>query len=503
MARAPSLVLAIRNEAKRCNGIKWNRAATDAFVILLLYLFNIYLVQRVISGLQKGSLARIGRLLLLLAAFGCLAYGWHEYQVFFEVPTTRLAADSFYPEILPDAHHHYLQIPLDHENPALGNFTAFYILSPGFSATENVIFWLFDNQQEQVGLINDSRDFERFEENLRGLSYVLIGNRGVTPTLFPEVFNRDGSINYSKALKLYGSDEQVDDIEAVRRDMQRKGLLPEDGKIMLYGGSGGGLLIQQYLDKYGEHVSRVLIESSGGPDLAEEHNTTFMNKTYLSNESLANSYFNLMQDGDDSPSLAFLLYKIGMTGDTDLQNVIVKSKTDVLSLEGHWAYFKNWMSPSCNFPLVRRMLDAPRELEVKVRLYEVIGDQIETYHPTSAQDVCLGYEWTKVLLTEFIRARQDGKIPTKKFQLNRSSYRGEVMIWSGTADQVFSEQMGQWLCQSYPHARLALFEDTHSREKYPDYRRQFRKAFFVHGLNSTEVQAHFNDQRQLNAAEKK
>jgi pimeloyl-ACP methyl ester carboxylesterase len=460
-------------------------------------------MRTVIGRLEKNALTKIGVILLLTVALACAAYGWHEYEVFFEVPAARLAANSFYPEMPPDLHHHYLQIPLDHENKALGNFTAFYILSPGFSAREDVVFWLFDNQQEQVGLINDSSDFERFEESLRGLSYVLIGNRGVTPTLFPEVFNRDGSTNYSQALKLYGSDEQVDDIEAVRQDMQRKGLLPEDGKIMLYGGSGGGLLIQQYLDKYGEHVSRVLIESSGGPDLAEEHNTTFMKKTYLSNESLANSYFNLMQDGDDSPSLAFLLYKIGMTGDTDLQNVIVKSKTDVLSLEGHWAYFKNWMSPSCNFPLVRRMLDAPRELEVKVRLYEVIGDQIETYHPTSAQDVCLGYEWTKVLLTEFIRARQDGKIPTKKFQLNRSSYRGEVMIWSGTADQVFSEQMGQWLCQSYPHARLALFEDTHSREKYPDYRRQFRKAFFVHGSNSIEVQAQFNDQRQLNAAEKK
>ena len=119
----------------------------------------------------------------------------------------------------------------------------------------------------------------------------------------------------------------MDDIEAVRQDMQKKGLLPEDGKIMLYGGSGGGVLIQQYLDKYGEHVSRALIECSGGPDLAEEHNTTFMKKTYLSNESLAKSYFSLMQNGEDTASLAFMLYKIGMSGNTDLQNQIVNSKT--------------------------------------------------------------------------------------------------------------------------------------------------------------------------------
>ena len=91
----------------------------------------------------------------------------------------------------------------------------------------------------------------------------------MSPTLFPEVFNRDGSIDYSRALRFYGSEDQVDDIEAVRQDMQKKRLLPKDGKIMLYGGSGGGVLIQQYLDKYGEHVSRALIESSGTPDLAK------------------------------------------------------------------------------------------------------------------------------------------------------------------------------------------------------------------------------------------
>ena len=437
--------------------------------------------------------------MLLAVVLGSGACILHEYEAFFEVPSARLGAGSFYPEMPPDPQHHYLQIPLDHRNRALGNFTAFYLLSPGFLAGGDVVFWLFDNQQERVGMINDSGDFEYFEESLGGLSYVLMGNRGVSPTLFPEVFNRDGSIDYSRALRFYGSEEQVDDIEAVRQDMQKKRLLPKDGKIMLYGGSGGGVLIQQYLDKYGEHVSRALIESSGAPDLAKKYNTTFMKKTYLSNESLANSYFALAQDGDDTTSLAFLLYKVGLTGKTDLQNRIVNSKTDIFALEDQWDYLINWLSPSCNFPFVRRILDAPRELEVKVRLYELIGEEIESYHPTSAQDVCLGYEWTKVTLADFIKARKEGKIPIMNIQLNRSRYGGEVMIWSGTADQVFSVQIGQWLCQSYPHARLALFNDTHSRDKYSDYKLEFRRAFFINGLNSPEIQVYFDDPRQLNA----
>jgi len=67
----------------------------------------------VIGRLQKKNLAKIGVMLLLAVVLGCGAYGWNEYEDFFEVPTTRLAAGSFYPEMPSDSHHHYLQIPLD------------------------------------------------------------------------------------------------------------------------------------------------------------------------------------------------------------------------------------------------------------------------------------------------------------------------------------------------------------------------------------------------------
>jgi hypothetical protein len=128
-------------------------------------------------------------------------------------------------------------------------------------------------------------------------------------------------------------------------------------------------------DRYGEHVSRALIECSGSPDLATTHNTTFMKKICQSNESLANSYFSLMQKGENTASLAFMLYKIGLSGNVDLQNQIVNSKSDTFPREGQQAYIACSLSPANNFPLVRWMLDSPRELEVKVRMYELIGDE--------------------------------------------------------------------------------------------------------------------------------
>jgi pimeloyl-ACP methyl ester carboxylesterase len=300
-------------------------------------------------------------------------------------------------------------------------------------------------------------------------------------------------------MKLYGSNEQIDDIEAVRLDMQKNGLLPQNNEIMVYGRSGGGVLVQQYLDKYGDHVSRALIEASGGPDLARVHNTTFTKNTYESNSSVASSYFALTQKGDATASLAFMLFMIGQEGDTDLQEIIVNSRTNIFALENKFTYLKNWLTPSYNFPLIHLLFDAPRELEVKVRMYELAGEDIDNYHPASAQEVCLAYNWMRVILADFMKAYDEGKIPLMQFALNRSCYRGEVMVWSGTTDQDFSTQMGHWISDSYPHSRLAIFDDGHHFEKYQDFYREFRRAFFTDGLDSSEVQDYFNDPRQLNA----
>ncbi|MDQ1253819.1 MAG: hypothetical protein QG646_3008, partial [Euryarchaeota archaeon] len=77
-------------------------------------------------------------LILTILAAG-LVYGLYEYREFTAVPTGRLAAGSYYPEMPPDSHHYYLQLPIEHNNPELSNFTGFYILSPNFKPGGEVI----------------------------------------------------------------------------------------------------------------------------------------------------------------------------------------------------------------------------------------------------------------------------------------------------------------------------------------------------------------------------
>ncbi|WP_052730900.1 hypothetical protein [Methanosarcina horonobensis] len=455
------------------------------------------IMDEVIQLKYKMKGLKFFKFITLVIFVGSLVYGYYEYKEFTSVPTTRLATGSYYPEMPPDSHHYYLQLPIDHNNPSKGNFTDFYILSPNFKQGEEVIFWLFDNQQEAVGMINSPDDFEYFENNLEGLSYVLIGNRGVNPTLFPEVYYKNGTVNYNLALKLYGSSQQIEDLEAVRQDMQKKGLLPHDGRIMLYGGSGGGFLVQQYLDKYGSHVSRALIEFSGAPDIAQQHNVTFANNLYEQNPEAAKVYFVLSRN-ETRTSLAFTMFKLGLEGDKESQTRVVESQVEGSKLKDKYLYFKKWINPPYNFPFVSFIISIPSELEVKVRMYELIGADLQEYNPASSQEVNLMCEWTGVVLADFLKANVDGTIPTPHFSLNRSNYTGEVMVWSGTEDQDFSTQMGKWISDSYPNSQQAIFNDSHKRDRYDDYYLNFRKAFFVTGLNSSETQSYFKDTRQLN-----
>ena len=163
------------------------------------------------------------------------------------------------------------------------------------------------------------------------------------------------------------------------------------------------------------------------------------------------------QEGADR-SLAYTLFKLGLEGEKETQTRIVEGQASATAFGDKYLYFKNWIKPANNFPLVKHMLAIPSELEVKVRIYEVLGADLRDYRPTSPRQVNLGYEWAGEVLADFMQAAAEGKISPPEFKLDRSGYAGEVMVWSGTEDQDFHPQMGEWVSGSYQHSRLAVFK---------------------------------------------
>jgi pimeloyl-ACP methyl ester carboxylesterase len=409
---------------------------------------------------------------------GWLGYdAWHASRT---APSSRLALDATYPEMPPDARHRYLNLPLDHLNPAGARFRDFYLLSPNFQPGGPVVFFLTDGQME---LVSPDSDFAFFEAQLPGLPYVLIGHRGHSPTLFPEVYPA-GRVDLRRAMNLYGSTQRVEDIEHVRLDMVRQGLLAPDGRIMIFAASGAGVLAQQYLQRYGDHVSRVLLASTGAPDLARDRGWDYARRYADLDPASAKALADVMRTRSVSPpSLTYLLFQLGREG----QDGFAAQQRVIRGLLAHNPFPYLWyrLHPSLSWPLSRTLLNTPAADATKVRMYELLGRDLRRNATTSHEDVSLMYPWAAEVLADYLSA----DVPVPELRLDRSRFRGEVLVVTGLDDVVFAPEVGEAIAGAYPDGRFLAVRGGHRLERDRDYHMAVRAAFFGHGLHASETEA--------------
>lgn len=417
---------------------------------------------------------------LLLAALAGAAWGYWTYRAQMQPPTTRLALDAAYPGLPPDAQRHYLNLPLDYTDAQSDQFRAFYLLSPHFNPNGPVVFFLTDGQMELVG---PEPDYEFFAAQAPGVSYVLIGHRGHSPTLFPEVYPQ-GKLNLQQALKLYGSWQRVEDLERVRRELLAQKLLPPDGKIMLFGASGAGILAQQYLHRYGENVSRALLVTTGAPDLAQANGWTYARELADLNPSAASLLNELAQTrGTLEPSLAYLLFQLSREGQTGLaaqQRVL-----EGLRQNNPLPYASAWLRPPLNWPLCRTLLNFPAADAAKVRMYELLGADLQRTAQTPPAQLPLLYVWAKEILADYLAAKPS--LPD--LQLDRQRFAGEVLVLAGLQDGVFAPAIGQAIAAAYPDGKFLAVRGGHRLELDASYQHELRKAFFQQGFHSSAMSA--------------
>jgi len=434
---------------------------------------------------------------LLIILIFVIIYVYYQYADYFNIPKTRLGLNDFYSTMPPDKKHFYLELPLDHNNAQLGKYKGFYILSPDFAPGKDIIFFLTDGQQNKVHPdVNMAFQFEK----LKDLSYVVIGRRGHYPALFPEVYKNDGSLDYKKAMTLYGTAQQIEDIEMVRQDLYNKGYLAKDGKIMLYGASGAGVLLQQYIAKYPEKVSRALIEASGAPDIAKENGINFCNfngQMNSSNPETLNAFQKILENKKVArESLCYILFKLpyfNING-KELRIKLIKE-----IYENNFTSYNNyWWNPESNFYLVKLMMRLPMMEATKIRIFEITGEFLPNYQKNS-MEINLQYEWVKEILKDYLDKSSEGviQIPVINLVKERSKYSGEVLVLSATEDQVMPPKLGEKTSKAYPNSKFALFKDTHAFIMDKQYYLNIRKAFFTQGLYSKQLHDLLADPRQL------
>ena len=132
-------------------------------------------------------------------------------------------------------------------------------------------------------------------------------------------------------------------------------------------------------------------------------------------------------------------------------------------------------------------------------MWEVVGPDLINYNPESEKQIIPLYESLRYFLADFLDAYKKGEISTFNMDLDRTQYNGEVLIWANTGDQDFGPQIARLICASYPHSKLAIFEEkAHHTLKKDEYQLVFTGTFFKTGLYSAEIANYFDDNRQLN-----
>lgn len=422
---------------------------------------------------KKRLLTAAACLILLIGAGLFVADGY-----FYAVPRSRLAPDATYPEMPQDEFHRYISLPIDHKDPAKGRFRGFYLLSPNFDQSKRITFLLTDAQMELVGL---KTDFDFFEGVLQGESYVLIGVRGHSPTLFPEVFAKDGSVDYAAALNLYGSDQQVEDIESVRLDMVERGMLPANSKINVFGASGAGVLAQQYVSKYGANVERMILESTGAPDLAKRAGLRFSPDFKDFNPQGAELLNALTAERSiDKPTVCNVLYQLGRT-ETSPRDAQLRMLEDLRNGGGLWRYK---LKPMMNLTLLNYIIKTPDELAARVRWFELVGDDLLRYDGQTETNLL--YEISSVTVSDLREYHVASQRPAKAFEISRENFTGEVLILKGTEDVVFSDAVNIAIGNAYKNSKILFFKDGHRMQNDRERYRKLRTAFLEKGLASEE-----------------
>jgi hypothetical protein len=156
-----------------------------------------------------------------------------------------------------------LQVPLIYEEPSGGTAVLSLDYGAPFDPRKRTVLVIADGQQFYVR----SGVMKELKQSTFGDTVNVVGivTRGTTPAFINATLGANGKPDWIKAWKVFNSSQWIHDVEAARI-----ALVGKQGRIDLYGRSGGAYLVHQYLSKYPEHVDRVFTQSAVIPSLNAE-----------------------------------------------------------------------------------------------------------------------------------------------------------------------------------------------------------------------------------------
>ncbi len=389
-----------------------------------------------------------------------------------------------YPFIPADFHHRYVEVPLDHENPELGTFTLYYELSSNFAHDQRTVFFIVDSQQYAHGADRTVREYD-FSDSL---NLVLIEYRGRTHSPI-DVRTPDGSVDWEKAYRLLASHQAVEDIEAVRRDLFSDA--PET-RIQLYGRSGGGYLVHEYLSKYPTRAARAFTRAAPNPLILKmqgnPESRSFVNSLDAIDLSLRGKLRAVLDSETVAPlELLWLLLQLPYADPSapELQARII----DELH-QGNTSTYQEYHARP-RYDLAGQLRSPALERQMGVGMFlrplECDGPYLLGPAPDYVDPI---YTTMRYVSAQFVALIEEQGLPRPEYPSLESFGRVETEVFylAGRHDHMSPWSIAVELDRWFPNYQYFIADDTHTMSEHPECYTKLRNVFFLHGLGSSELE---------------
>jgi pimeloyl-ACP methyl ester carboxylesterase len=379
-----------------------------------------------------------------------------------------------------------VRVPLDHDQPRGPQGTLDYELGAPFDPAKPTVLVVADGQQFYVRHGRMATVQEDF-----GAAFNVVGlfGRGATPQFLDAAVGPDGATDWERAWRLFRSAQWIDDLEAVRVD-----LLGKNGRVLLYGASGGGLLVQEYLARHPEHIVRAFTACAVNP--YDEGRLGFLSDRFWD------------EIGAQDPGLHAALQRALERHRADRAMVIMTlqrqnffvppdrlaearatliSALDAGDDEAYAAARRDYQVEA-----VSGFFDSKEGIPTRVRLYELFQPSGSEGALADRTRVFPDLENQRNFAAPLLELLRAGKIPPPRLDfeaLHRVS--AEVMILSGRLDHTVDYRAAIALAAAYPRGMLFLADDDHmfARMKEDHSRDRLMQAFLLHGPGSAPFRA--------------
>lgn len=345
-------------------------------------------------------------------------------------------------------------VPLDHADPRSPRLELRYELGAPFDRAKPTVFLVTDGQQFRIAPGRMAAE----QRELFGDGFNVVGlyGRGATPEFQRAALGPDGKVDWTRAFTTFRAEQWVEDIDAVRRH-----LLGADGRMALYGTSGGALLAHQYLARYGSKVTRAFTAATVEPWVV---GALRLRTDRFWEELGADDRGRLQRALAARPAergLAVLLLQ--------RQNFFVPverlggERTALIgALEAGDAARLAHLRREYQVDAVRELMDSPRGIAIRVREYEFAlpaGDHQRLRDPGVHPDLEVHVMAARPLLD----LHAAGRLPAPVFDSSAThGLAAEVFVLAGGRDHTVDWRSAVAVAARYPKGRLFLADDDHT-----------------------------------------